>query len=161
MRFPLPAAAVLSGVLLGLAGCSSGGGDGKSAETPATGTPAASASAPGVSPSSATPPTAEAPPYRVYRDSPGGGTDIGLADLLLTGTDARNPADARAAIQDFVRLQDAKGTEVAYLVHVVVSKAADGRFICQGDWRKDAAAVTAFGGKQGLTINCPAPAASS
>jgi len=40
---------------------------------------------------------------------------------------------------------------------VVRTKVADGRFTCQGEWRKDSAAATTYGGKVGLTITCPNP----
>lgn len=142
MRPRYTPAAVTIAVLLSLAACSAG----IDTKTAAAGTTAASP-APTTAP--ATTATTAPPAYRVYRNSPDS-SGMGLADLLLTDTATKTAA--RAAIQDFVH----KNTDsVAYLVHVVPNTIANGQFICEGQWRKDSAAVTTWGGKQGLTITCP------
>lgn len=139
------AAAALAAALLGstVTGCSSGGGADAEAAAPAMTTPAAATTTSTPSP---------APSYRVYRNSIGGSDDMGIADLLLPGA---TEATARAAIQDFV--QKVSGKSVAYSVQVVLTKVADGHFLCQGQWRKDAQAAATYGGEQGLTISCPKP----
>lgn len=145
MRTRCSAAALASAVVLGLTltACSSSddsGGDARAATAPPATTRAP------VTATSAAPP----PDYTVYRNS-GGGADVGIADLYLPGA---TEATARAAIRDFVRKN---GASVGYSVQVVRTKAAGQGFVCQGEWRKDAAAATAYGGKVGLTITCPHP----
>jgi len=146
MRTRIAAAALTAAALLGLAACSSSSNDsGGKAYKPLAG---ATTTPPVAPPTTAT--TAPAPDYRVYRNSGGGSADMGIADLLLPGATATT---ARAAIQDFIHKKSSSGS-VAYIVHVVPTTVANGQFVCEGDWRKDAAAVTSFGGTQGLTISC-------
>lgn len=147
MRTRIAAAALTAAALLGLAACSSSSNDsGGKAYKPLAG----ATTTPPAAPTTTAPATAPAPDYRVYRNSGGGSADIGIADLLLPGATATT---ARAAIQDFIHKKSSSGS-VAYIVHVVPTTAANGQFVCEGDWRKDAAAVTSFGGTQGLTISC-------
>jgi hypothetical protein len=97
-------------------------------------------------PSTSTTPSATAPAYKVLRHDDAGKT--GRADLLLPGA---TKASAEAAIRDY-----AKGIDgpLSYSVQVVRSD-SDGTYVCDGEWRKDARAAGIYGGKAGLTINCP------
>lgn len=100
---------------------------------------------PAAAPSTSTTPS-PVPSYRVLRHDDAG--KQGRADLLLPGA---TKAAAEAAIRDY-----AKGIDgpLSYSVQVVRSD-GDGTYVCDGEWRKDARAAGIYGGKAGLTINCP------
>lgn len=101
---------------------------------------------PAASKASAATPSPTVPAYRVLRHDDAGKT--GTADLLMPHA---TRASARAAIRDYAKSIDGP---LSYSVQVLRSD-SDGTYVCDGEWRKDARAAGIYGGKPGLTINCP------
>ncbi|MDX3214560.1 hypothetical protein PV318_03240 [Streptomyces sp. ME02-6991-2B] len=100
-------------------------------------------------PSAAPRRAAPVPTYTVTKEDMAG--RVGRADLLIPDA---TTAQAEAAIRDYATRID--GPQA---VSIATVRARDARVIvCSGEWRLDDRAAQVYGGKAGLTVECPDPA---